>query len=708
MNSDEIITKQIDLLRPRLEKNYKDVQRAENLSKNGDHTQAIELFRQLQNQGKLSSAHHESFGWAIYRYINSGKDVLQTDVVKRLLFSYLQLNTPRPGLLHSVILKFSITYALKNQQFNLFKFFQLWNPEYLRDEDKEKESDGGKIYPSLVERLLRQFANDSDQIDVVYLQRVIGDESLVIDTIRETYFWKIFNLHKENNLKALWAMFDYYVSTYSNYGASHWHSEILKIADRFMVEKDTWRFYIFLKKWNFENFQKDDWYEEIGDDFKSKPLVKKALKKVFEFIKLPDNREKNFKWILPLYQKTLKVFDGDIWILREYATILNKSGETQEAINIYKNLLLDLKDQSYAWHEFAELLADSNSEIAISMLCKAISIQKDEDFLGDIRIFLAKLLIDVNNLKEAKNELNIYKEHRIAKGWKIAEVYESLSSHLQEINVTGNNSDFYEGNSELAEEYIYNDIPWKNFLLYDKWENKNQQKVSAFTDLNNIEFIVKTNNFEILAGSSVNTVIQFKIHYDKTNNKHIALQAQQSTCTYAELTDKALTKLAIVDHVNENKKLFHYVIDSTLDGIVHFSQTELRPNVGNFLEIKYFSTYNEKQQKRRLHILGVNLTTEENQSLIKTISGELKLKYKHNGRTIDYQDIVYAKMAFDHQGIINDEMDIDTTKPSFAFIEDYYVPKYLLSKQHIYSDCDVMVKVLYNGEKWSVFELAKL
>ena len=329
---------------------------------------------------------------------------------------------------------------------------------------------------------------------------------------------------------------------------------------------------------------------------------------------------------------------------------------------------------------------DSNSEIAISMLCKAISIQKDEDFLGDIRIFLAKLLIDANNLKEAKNELNIYKEHRIAKGWKIAEVYESLSSHLQEINVTSNNSDFYVGNSELAEEYIYNDIPWKNFLLYDKWENKNQQKVSAFTDLNNIEFIVKINKFEILVDSSVNAVIQFKIHYDKTNNRYIALQAQESTCTYTDLIDNALTALAIVDHINEHKKLFHYVIDSTHDGIVHFSQTKLRPNVGNFLKIKYFLTYNEKQNKRRLHILDVNLTKEENQSLIKTVSGDLKLKYKHNDRTVDYQDI------------IDDEMDIDTTKPDFAFIEDYYVPKYLLRNHRIYSDCKIIVKVLY-GDK---------
>lgn len=695
INTDEIITKQINFLRPKLEDNYKDVQQAENLSKNGDHTQAIDLFRKLQNEGKLSQTHHESFGWAIYRYINSNKDNLQINIIKKLLIEYLELHTPKPSILHSVLLKFSISYAQKHQQFNLFKFFKLWNPEYLRDEDKEQESNEGKIYPSLVERLLRQLINDSNQIDIEYLQRAIGDKSLVIDSIREAYFWKIFNLHKENNLANLWLMFDHYISKYSNYGASHWHSEILKIADRFMTDRDAWRFYDFFHKWNIENFQDNDWHEETIDGYKSKPLVKKALKKVFEFSKLPGNKNKGFSWIIPLYKKALTSFDNDIWLLREYATILNISGETQEAICIYKSILLDLNDQAYVWHEFAELLADSNSEIAISMLCKSISIQKNEDFLGDIHLLLAKLLIDVNKLKEAKNELNTYREHRIEKGWKTAEVYESLESHLHEINVTGDNSGFYENNIDLTVEYIYSDIPWQDFLLYDKWKNKKQQEISSFTDLNSIEFIVKTNKFDILGNSIVNAVIQFKTHYDKTNNRYIALQAQKSTCTFADLTDKASSALAIIDHVNEQKKLFHYVIDSTLDGIIRFSQTELRPNIGEFLEIKYFTSYNKQKCERKLHILDVNSTDMEDQSLIKTVSGELSLKYKDNGRTIDYQDI------------IDDEIGIDIKKPDFAFIDDYYVPKYLLRKQHISSDCDVSVKVLFNGEKWSVFELTK-
>jgi hypothetical protein len=43
--------------------------------------------------------------------------------------------------------------------------------------------------------------------------------------------------------------------------------------------------------------------------------------------------------------------------------------------------------------------------------------------------------------------------------------------------------------------------------------------------------------------------------------------------------------------------------------------------------------------------------------------------------------------------------------PDFGFIDNYYVPKYLLNKYKIKEDCQISAKVLFNGEKWDVFEL---
>jgi len=692
ISNDEIILKQINFLRPKLNANYQEILQAENLSKNGEHTQAIELYKQLQQQGKLLPVHHESFGWAIFRYINSEKDNLSVDNVKKLLFDYIGLENPRPSLIHSVVLKFSIQYASQHSKFDLYRFFKIWNPKYLRNEDKEKESNNGKIYPSLIERLLKQLINGNTQVDISYLQHAIGDDYLVVDTIREGYFWKIFNLQNENRFTQLWKMFDYYLSHFSNYGTSHWHSEILKLADRFMVEGNLWRFYSFLQSWNINNFCLSDWAEEVHDEYMSKPLVKRVLKKIFDLSKLPDNEDKEFKWVLPLYKQALDYFDGDIWVLREYAYLLKLTGDLSEAVKIYKKILLDLNDQAYAWHEFAQLLSDTKTDVAISMLCKAVTIQKNEDFLGNIRILLARLLIETNKLEEARRELNIYKHHREEKDWKIPDEFNLLYSQLEEIETLDNEQNFYEDNVILAEDYLYTDITWKDYLLYDQWTNKKQQKMFAFSDLDKIEFLVKENKFDVLKQLNIHSIVQFKIHFDKINNKYIALQAQASGCSYDIFLSNAPSGIAIVDHVNSKKDLFHFVLYSHNNGIIKFSQTDLRPNVGDFLDVKYFATFNPNNNNRNIHILDIASTEQQNSSLIKKISGELNLKYKHGGMTVDYQDL-------------HDYEEIDATIPDFAFIDDYYVPKYLLQKYHIVKDCDVTVKVLYNGEKWSVFEL---
>ena len=93
--------------------------------------------------------------------------------------------------------------------------------------------------------------------------------------------------------------------------------------------------------------------------------------------------------------------------------------------------------------------------VVTSMLCKAISIQKNEDFLGDIHIDLARILIQRNKLAEAKNELNIYKEHRNHKNWKLSEEFEALTHKVKDVEASVDNSKFHESNIRLAEEYIY-------------------------------------------------------------------------------------------------------------------------------------------------------------------------------------------------------------------------------------------------------------
>ena len=162
--------------------------------------------------------------------------------------------------------------------------------------------------------------------------------------------------------------------------------------------------------------------------------------------------------------------------------------------------------------------------------------------------------------------------------------------------------------------------------------------------------------------------------------------------TYENFTNKASTALAVVDHINQEKKLFHYYFNDAVEGIIRFSDTDLRPNVGDCLSIKYFMSLNSKSNKKEAQIVKVSATSEINPSLIKTVQGTIELKYKHSGKTLEFDEAI--------------DSGLDVTKPDFAFIEDHYVHRKILNKYKIYSNRDIKAKVINERGKWSVIDLS--
>jgi len=411
-------------------------------------------------------------------------------------------------------------------------------------------------------------------------------------------------------------------------------------------------------------------------------LARKSLSLASKHIKSNNTDINELNWVLDLYNIALEKFEDDTWLLREYAMLLHKVNRTQDAINIYKNIILDLSDQAYVWHEFSKLLEGIDINISISMLCKAIAIQKNEDFLGQIHLDLAKSLIVKELNGEAKTELNLYEKHKNEKGQKLSEEFLLLSNELVDVEVKENNKSFYSNNLELAENYIYSDIEWTDLLLFDKFKTKEQKERLVFTDLNEIELAINPYKFSLLKNSKIDEVYQLKLHYDKTNDKYVALKIQKSNIEKKDLINNAATGIAIVDHVNKQKELFHYVVDKSTDGIMRFKQTKLRPKEGDFIEVKYFKTFNKNKREYRTHILSINKTDEINSSLLKEISGSISINYK-NG------------------------------KIAFGFVNDYYIPGFLLSKLNIEDDDYIFVKMIFNPKEtlskkqWKVFEVKK-
>jgi hypothetical protein len=763
----ETIKKQIHFLKPKIDTNYSEIQKAEELSKNGNNKEALAIFKNLISQNKLTELHHESYGWIIYRYIKTEENNLSSVEVRTFLRDYMNLKNERPSMLHSMILNFALNYSKTHSDFKFYSFFLLWNPDNLRHEDLHNGYKDGKDIPSLISRICREFVNSNTEINIEeFLSKINLNKEIVIDFFRETIFWNILNAHKENKFSELWNLFEQYNCNYSKQGQSKWHSEILNLAERFMKENDEWRFLNFFKNWNPEILRTDDWKETKKDEHTYKPLGTKAIKKAFEVLKTQPS-EQNLSWLIKPYETAIKLFPEDEWLLREKALLHFKNKELDLAIKIYKLLVLELADKHYVWQEFSDCIVSDNS-LKIGMLSKALSLEKNEDFLGDIRLELSKLLIEEYLLENALVELEAYKKHRELKGWKLSSLFEDLSKKASSIKQSlTDNRELYKKFSPLAENFAYADFHWTEVVLADKWKDDKGKERLTFTDGKTKEFAISKNRFEVLKQSELGQILKFKLHKQEikkdveakfswlgktvvTEYKYIPLVAEKSEKKHWEILEdtyaivdyinkeksiihaittdnkevffpqikselqigdfitakiytkkfkddnrtelrqiqkidkgsvisKFQTQIAIVDGVNEQKELFHFIISSNLQGIVKYTETNLRPNVGDFVKLS-FTTKTDKDKKLRVKILSIMTTEEVNPNLRKDITGIMEMKYKN----------------------YNEE------NPDFAFIGDYYVPKYLLEKHNITDDCRVNARAIYAGDKWKVTEIEKI
>ncbi|EKT4520706.1 tetratricopeptide repeat protein [Flavobacterium psychrophilum] len=772
---DDIVTSQISFLRPKIDINYTKIQEAENLSKTGNHKQALSNMKAMFANNQLLDIHHEAFGWIIYRYIKAEEKNVTSVEIRSLMRDYMNLSNERPSMLHSTFLNFALNFSKEHSDFNLYSFFLLWEPKNLRLEDVSENYKDGKTYSSLISRIFKEFIDKKVQLDSKILFEKIPFLSPVkiIELLREPYYWNIYTADKENRKEVVWKIFEEYNALFKNQKGSEIHSKILNSAMFSMRENEEWRFLNFFENWNPENFIESDWKEIVKEDKVYPPLAIKALKKAFEQIKL-GNQFNDLTKLIIAYKTAIVKFPKDIWLKREYAILLAKNNESEEAIKIYKNLVLELGDQSYVWHEFALLFSDENLDLAIGMLSMAIKLQKDENFLGTTRLDLADKLIKLNKLEKAKIELNTYQEYRLANSKNVSEQFNVLAVFVKEIEPQKkDNLDFYYDQILQAESFAYQDIKWSELVFIEKWKNdKNKEKLS-FTDSNILNISISTNRFPQLKNIEVGQTIKFKLHNklveDKIKLHHFkqeyfpllveisdkpkwssledciavvdyinieknivhaisndnmeiffpmenlslrkgdfirAKKLQKKIREEIRIDLKDITKvnkedvvnnfishLAVIDSINVDKQLFHYVVNNRIHGIIKFDETQLRPQEGDFIQIRLVHKLDKKQNRIIFKAIEINTTEESTATLRKDISGLLKLKFKQYGSTVDWEDLY--------------EEDEENLKPSFGFIGDYYVPKEIIEHSKIDRNCDVEAKVVFSGEKWKVYELNK-
>lgn len=237
---------------------------------------------------------------------------------------------------------------------------------------------------------------------------------------------------------------------------SQLHSSILRMAVELETEfKNDFKFTTFLEMWGFENFSEEDWEQFTTEDGRKLPcLVEKAIGRyckelVDDHINLVPDK------FIQLIEKARNRFPRDGKLELNYARLLAARGETDQAINAYRNVTQKIP-QAYVWQEMANLISDR--EIKQAILCKVITMQRDEQFLGDTRLLLAQQLIEDGNPAAAKLELETYHHARQANGWSIKNLYYEIAGRIPAgIQATSSNKELYNLKLDALNFFMYPD-----------------------------------------------------------------------------------------------------------------------------------------------------------------------------------------------------------------------------------------------------------
>lgn len=744
-----------DKVRKLVQPQYAAMKELSELSKT-DASSAYERVLQTFGSNGVDAAFHEDYGWIIYRYLKECRESLDSVRVRELLRDYIILKNERPSLLHSMMLNFAISFAKDHRDFNFYNFFKLWGIDNLQEEDYWESSYNGNKVPSLVSRACRAIVDSHVDFDALdFVSGFKDKKDYVVEALRQACFWHLISTIKEKDKKETsYPEFAEYAKRYSALGPSEWHSKVLDLACR-TLDNETDHFIAFMREWYADgNFRRLDWDKEKGEDGTEYPsLAAKSAKKCFEYVKANhasrDIRELT-GWLQAVYSEVVSHARDDDWAKRNYAMLCLWSGLEDEAVSAYRHLLAEIGDKYYLWSETADCVQDN--QLRLGLLLKAKSLEKNEDFLGDIHIALARAMISEGFHIDARSELDTYVKHRQEKGWRIPEGYNVLVSSIDPSAQERADVPSYIAG---AEEFAYSDFECRNYVLTEKWE-VDKLEFCSFFDGESTVFKVKSKRFRDLRKSKPGQVFGIRVKKDgarfvpltlkKTDlsawsilkeeygvvdyvngQKHVlhiitadskelfcpyskddigkdayvkfatylkegknemrTCMVNMTLCSKEEARPHMKSRIVVVDNVNENKQLFHVVLGKGLvSDVVRYDQTELRPEIGDFLHLTY-CVRKDREGKKHLKILDIERSDVPQDELTRTVSGRLEVRYKDSYR--DFDD--------DHAGQL----------PDFAFIDDYYVHRNVLKEYGICQDCNVVANLVLDGDgKWKVYRIS--
>ncbi|EPX9365501.1 tetratricopeptide repeat protein [Aeromonas allosaccharophila] len=350
------------------------------------------------------------------------------------------------------------------------------------------------------------------------------------------------------------------------------HACFLQLASK-LAGQDKLSMLVFSRLWNLEYLRPEDFERYRSEDGKEYPsLAERVLQQAGKEAAASEN-EREQEYVLPYIDAAIERFPDNIWLKLDKAKVLISIGMHAEALAFGLAVAKAKPNDYWAWGLLGDIISPMDRNAAIGCYCKALSCRAEDKFTGKIRISVAQYMLEGSDLAAAKLEIETLMRVKESEGHKIPEVVAEIASRpwFAETQAASSNHDFYKSRSPVAEALLWSDLPWVNANVGEKFtalskDGKSIQKRKIFLETSTFpseESIPESK----LGGKKfiLGDAIRVKGEIDDNQRFKIFLLDSRASKTRWDVFHEII---GVVDHVNRDRGVLHFIVDRIIDGLV--------------------------------------------------------------------------------------------------------------------------------------------
>lgn len=377
------------------------------------------------------------------------------------------------------------------------------------------------------------------------------------------------------------------------------HSVILQVAAKF-AGADRFNMAAFCRLWNLEFLRTEDWERFRTDDGKELPAL---AERVIQQASKEAGRTQDpglASYILPYLDRALGEYSDNIWLILNKAKVLLTLQRNEDAFKFALDVARAKPNDYWVWELLGDICSTDDPDLSLSCYCKALLCSSDDRFSVKVRGKLASLLVERSKFPEAKFEINRFLEIKRREGNKVPPEIERFENQdwYFATPTPGSNAEFYKSKASAAENALFSQLPWVSANVGDVFtipgkEDKPKRRIYLKGASEPVEVVIPDKKFD-LSRSVLGDPIKVKGEWD--NQKRFQMFSVDKR-EPGETWDVFKDQLAVVDHVNRDKKLIHFLVSKVIDGVVPFSELDGDYSEGDVIRVR-LSRYSTARGER--------------------------------------------------------------------------------------------------------------